>query len=139
MKITTEKLTIWAKRAIPALALAATAGVMLPSCEKEKHDVTIPFYNDNNENTELLDDNIIRGYANDKQVRNIFITIMPGEIFTNWASGDISAIRSALSKKMAISPKIRGRGNFEFRPGYCMYGDSMDFVAMGFTVNQQNR
>ena len=61
-------LTIWAKRAIPALALAM---VTFAACEKEQHDVTIPYYN-NNGNTEYLDDNIIRGYANDKLVRNIY-------------------------------------------------------------------
>lgn len=131
-------LTIWAKRAIPALALAA---MLLPACEKpvEQHDVTIPYYNNNNGNTEYLDDNIIRGYANDKLVRNIYITVMPGEIFTNLVSDDISARRRVIQGKMAISPKIRGRGNFVFTPGDCMYGDSLDFVAMGFTVNKQNQ
>lgn len=70
---TTEKLTIWARRAIPALALAATAGVMLPSCEKEKekYDVNVPFYYDNDSNKEL-EDASLRNYAADKCVRNIY-------------------------------------------------------------------
>ncbi len=132
----TSHLTIWAKRAIHALALA---GMALTACDKEQHDVTIPFYNNNNGNTEYLDDNVIRNYANDKLVRSIYITIMSGEIFTNWTTDVISEKRLRLADKIAISPKIHGRGNFVFRPGYCMPGDSLDFVRMGFTVNQQNQ
>lgn len=133
-------LTIWAKRAIPALALAAVAVLTLPSCEKEieQHDVIIPYYKDNNNNLEIRDEKI-QAYAADKQVRNIFITVMPEEIFTDWWSGYISKARSRLSETMSLSPKIRGRGNFEFKPGECMPGDSLDFVKMGFTVNQQNQ
>ena len=63
-------LTLWAKRAVPALALAA---MVLPACEKpvEQHDVTIPFYEDNNNNKELADASL-RDYAADKTVRNIY-------------------------------------------------------------------
>lgn len=128
-------LILWAKRVIPALALAM---VTLAACDKEKHDVTILYYNDNRGNTEYLDNDIIRGYANDKLVCNIYITIAPGEIFTNWTTDVISEKRLRLAEKMAISPKIHGRGNFEFKLGYCMPGDSLDFVVMGFTINQQN-
>ncbi len=123
----------WAFLALPLALLLPT------SCDKEQHDVTIPFYQNNNGNTEFLDDNIIRGYANDKSVRCIYITVMPGEVFTNWIPDDISIGRLLIANKMAISPKIHGRGNFEFKPGYCTYGDSLDFVKMGFTINQQNR
>ncbi len=72
MKITTEKLTIWAKRAIPALALAATAGVIWPSCEKEieQHDEVIWYYHNNNHNPKWNLDTLHK-YAVDKHVRYI--------------------------------------------------------------------
>lgn len=136
MKTTTEKLMIWTKRIV--LVLAVTAGVMLPSCEKEKYDVNVPFYYDNTDNKELEDESL-RNYASDKYVRNIWIYIVPGEKFTDLAADNISRLRLILSGKMDISPKVRGRGNLIFRPGACTYGDSLDFVKMGFTVNQQNQ
>lgn len=141
MKITTEKLTIWAKRAVLTLALAATAGVMLPSCEKDKiqqHDEVIWFYSNNLDNLRFGPDTIQK-YAADKHVRYIYITVAPGEKFTSFSSSNISACRRELQMAMSESPKCHGRGNFEFEPGFCNRGDSLDFVAMGFTVNQQNR
>ena len=133
-------LTVWAKRALPALALAGVAGLTLPSCEKEpeKHDVNVPFYYDNTNNKEL-EDASLRKYAADKSVRNIYITVVPGEDFTNLASDNISRLRLFVKNKMDISSKNQGRGNFAFAPGVCTYGDSIDIVKMGFTINQQNQ
>ena len=66
-------LTIWAKRAIPALALAGVAGLTLPSCEKEieQHDEEILYYYNNNNNSRFGPDTIQK-YAADKYVRNIY-------------------------------------------------------------------
>ncbi|MDE6515856.1 MAG: hypothetical protein K2L03_07450, partial [Bacteroidales bacterium] len=123
-------LTLWAKCAVPALALAA---MVLPACEKpvEQHDEEILYYYDNNNpkwNMETLNK-----YAADKTVRNIYIAVAPGEVFTSLASDNISFRRRELQNAMNVSPKCHGRGNFEFTPGCCTYGDSLDFVAMGFT------
>lgn len=133
-------LTIWAKRAIPALALAAVAVLTLPSCEKEieQHDEEILYYYNNNNNPKWNMETLNK-YAADKTVRNVYITIAPGEIFTGLTSDNISFRRRGLQKAMNVSPKFHGRGNFVFTPGRCVYGDSLDFVAMGFTVNQQNQ
>ena len=57
-----------------------------------------------------------------------------------WFNKDnIAASRRELQSVMKVSNKIAGRGNFEFKPGVCTYADSLDFVAMGFTVNKQNQ
>ena len=69
----------------------------------------------------------------------IYIAVAPGEKFTNYGPNNISRLRLFLENKMDISSKISGRGNFEFKPGVCTYGDSLDIVKMGFTVNQQNQ
>lgn len=119
-------------------------GLALLSCEKEmddsdKLDVVIPYYNNNNYNPELLTEDILRDYAMKDCVRHIYITIMPGEKFTNLSTGTISLKRSALAKRMAISPKISGRGNFVFSPGNCAVEDSLALVEMGFTINQQDK
>ncbi|MDE5704319.1 MAG: hypothetical protein K2H70_05800 [Bacteroidales bacterium] len=101
MNITTEKLTIWAKRAIPALALAATAGVMLPSCEKEpieQHDEVILYYNNNNNNPRVSFDTI-RKYSVDKSVRSIYITVTNGNDFLSASANTISGHRRTLQKK----------------------------------------
>lgn len=134
-------LTIWARRAIPALALAATAGVMLPSCEKEpiqQHDAVIYYYYNNNENPQWKLDTLNKHMA-DKHVRNIYITVAPGETFKYCNADDISSIRVELRDVMDFSPKFSGRGNFDFKPGVCTYGDSVDLIKMGFSINKQNQ
>ena len=133
-------LTIWAKRAVPALAFAGVAGLTLPSCEKEieQHDEVIWFYATNNNNPRFGPDTIQK-YAADKHVRNIYITVAPGETFTHLSSSLISVRRLDLQMAMDESPKCHGRGNFVFTPGECTYGDSLDFVKMGFIINKQNQ
>ena len=123
------------------LLLGLSMGVS--SCGKEmddsdKLDVTIPFYYDNDYNLEWSIESL-SNYAAHECVRNIFIAIVPGEKFTNLATGNISILRRKMDAVMAISPKISGRGNFVFSPGNCAYGESLRFVEIGFTVNQQER
>ena len=75
-------LTIWAKRTIPALALAGVAGLTLPSCEKEieQHDEEILYYN-NNINNPRFGSDTIQKYAADKHVRNIYNSCARGDVF----------------------------------------------------------
>ncbi|MCM1169281.1 MAG: hypothetical protein NC324_05025 [Bacteroides sp.] len=134
-------LTIWAKRAFFALALTSTAGLMLPACDKEpieQHDEEILYYTNNNNNPKWKRDTINK-YVTDKHVRYIYITVAPSEIFQYFNSDNISDSRRELQTVMDISSKCRGKGNFDFTPGVCTYGDSLDLVAMGFTINQQNQ
>ncbi|MCM1169285.1 MAG: hypothetical protein NC324_05045 [Bacteroides sp.] len=134
-------LMIWAKRAFFGLALAGTAGLMLPACEKEpieQHDEEILYYKNNNNNPKWKIDTVNK-YVADKHVRYIYITVAPSETFQYCNSDNISAQRRDLQEIMAISSKCRGRGDFDFKPGVYTFGDSLDFVKMGFTINQQNQ
>ena len=68
-----------------------------------------------------------------------YITVAPGETFLGLGPNNISTTRRVLQMAMNESSKCHGRGNFEFTPGVCTRGDSLDLVAMGFTVNKQNQ
>lgn len=98
----------------------------------------IPFYGNNNYNLEWSIESL-SNYAAHECVRNIFITIAPGEKFTSLTTEDKPFLRYKMDAVMAISPKISGQGNFVFAPGDCAYGDSSRFVEIGFTVNQLER
>lgn len=122
------------------------------SCEKikdsEKVDIIIPYYVETfggyfeaYRHSEAMTDDSLRKCAAHPYVRRIFIAIPYNfeQDFKKLGSRRISRICSELSGKMAISPKISGRGNFRFRPGVCPENDSLSFLAMGFTINQQER
>lgn len=51
----------------------------------------------------------------------------------------IVILRSQLQERCDISPRIRGRGNFNFPSGMVTPDDSLAFVQMGFTVNQPSK
>ena len=55
------------------------------------------------------------------------------------SSSSISVRRLELQMAIDESFKCKGRGNFNFKPGMCTYGDSLDLVKMGFTINKQNQ
>ncbi len=123
------------------------------SCEKikdsEKVDIIVPYYiisdgvsgYDDYRHSKAMTDDSLRNCAAHPYVRRIFIAIPFNfeQDFKKLGSRRISRMCSELSGKMAISPKISGRGNFRFRPGVCSENDSLSFLAMGFTVNQQER
>ena len=134
--------TQWITR-IFCLSILITSVVLISqSCEKEnnieQHDAVIWYYYINNNNPQWKRDTLNK-YAGDKHIRNVYITIAPGESFKNTSTYGASAMRYELQAAMNISPKFSGRGNFDFTPGVCAYGDSMDLVKMGFTINQQNQ
>ena len=132
--------------AVLALGLAGT------SCEKIKDDemvdIIVPYYLkdssvygrlEDHRHTKAMSDDSLRNCAAHPYVRRIYIAIpFPYEQYFLYSSrGDIFQMSLQLSKKMAISPKITGRGNFRFEPGVCSEKDSLSFISMGFTVNQE--
>ena len=76
---TKNLLAIWAKRAAAALALLATVGLMLPSCEKEKDKPIYRapyekelFFRDGDEDSIAVP--VVQKYADDTACKKIYLT-----------------------------------------------------------------
>ena len=125
------------KKLIP-MAMIAGATVASPSCvknEQELHDVEIQF----TRATFMKDLNqeILQRHANDEMVRTIYL--VPVAEWGTTESHNIEAIcKYGLEPSLEISPKIRGRGNFAFKPGEAskVPNDSLWIVQHGWTINQ---
>lgn len=143
MKNKTNKL----KAAFPALALIC-AGMIVASCEKEEPDLgpttdveykfssaDINFLFHKNELNSTL-----KYYVNHPAIRTIYLTPAINDSF--WPvvdSYDISEIkRIYLETIINSSPKFRGKGDFNFKPGEAskVPNDSLWFVQNGWTINK---
>ena len=134
-------LTIWAKRAVPALALAGVAGLTLPSCEKEndKPIYRAPYEKElffKNGQMDSVQDPIVRKYADDTACKHIYMVVEDGNDYTGYSAKDVSIIRSILQSRVELSSKVSGRGDFRFSPGLANVNDSVWFVQNGWTVNK---
>ena len=118
----------------------------MSSCSKddpeiETHDVELKF-NINRLGShleEIRDLNNLRKLAADKSVSNIYLTIMEDNYFDGvWYAYNYKAMRNYMEERFAISPKIKGRGNFNcYTPLQCEPEDSLWFVDHGWTINKQ--
>lgn len=118
----------------------------MSSCSKddpeiEPHDVELKFNSQSlgSYMDEIRDLNNLRNLAADKSVSNIYLTIMEDNYFgSNWAPFNYKVMRNYMEERFAISPKIKGRGNFNFyTPLRCEPEDSLWFVDHGWTINKQ--
>ena len=137
-------LTIWVKRAVPALALAGVAGLILPSCEKEpvekKPVYRAPYEKELFFNRGKLDSISIENvqkYANDTSCKHIYMVVEADNDYTIYDSDDVGIIRGTLQKRLDVSDKVSGRGDFHFRPNTVSVNDSLWFVQNGWTVRQK--
>ena len=130
------------KRAL-SMATIAGATLMPASCckveqEQEQqptHDVVVEF--DNMNLNEQLNKEKLQKLANDKSVRYIYL--MPIKHWDGWVDHNIVALRKGLLQPtIEISPKMRGRGDFDFRLGAAskIPIDSLWFVKNGWTINK---
>ncbi len=140
-------LTVWAKRVVLALALTLTgaAGLMLPSCEKEPKPTEIVYpYRDPYEKTlwfsseepDSIQPKIIKYFANDPACTHIYLTLTAKARDDALPSSFITNVRKELQKRVEISPKVSGRGDWWFQSGNALPADSLWFVQNGWTVNQ---
>ena len=126
-----------------ALSMATIAGATLmpASCSKvekgeEPHDVVIEF-DFMNLNEQLNKENL-QELANDKSVKNIYLT--PIKHWNGWQAASITVLRKALLQAcLEMSPKMRGRGDFDFKVGEAskVPTDSLWFVKNGWTINKK--
>lgn len=146
MKNKTNKL----KFALTALVLIC-AGMMMASCEKEEPDLgtttdveykfssyDMHFLFTNDEHSEL--NSTLEYYINHPAIRTIYLTTAIND--GGWMamrSYDISIFKKYYMEPIInYSPKIRGKGDFPFRPGEAskVPNDSLWFVQNGWTINK---
>lgn len=119
---------------------------MISSCsnndeDEPMYDVELTFYENNMgshvENISI--DNITR-YAKDPHVANIYLTVTEENDYTKFVppsnEQSVKNMRIYFTKRLDISPKVHGRGNFKLLPGIAAKEDSLWFVQKGWTINQ---
>lgn len=108
---------------------------------------------------------IVQHFVHGTACAHIYLTVTDDNNYTTYTSEEITKyLRNRLGDLIDLLPnKTSGRGDFFLKKasrrsrtacglfktvgqfvrwqiiGNCMYDDSVDFVAMGFTVNQQNQ
>ena len=138
----TNLLTVWAKCAVPALALA---GMALTACEKEpaeKAPVYRALYEKelrfNHYDIDSIEMPIVQKFARDTACKHIYLTVTDDNNFTGIATNNISILRNSLNDRIQLAPKkISGRGDFCFTYGAASPADSIWFVQNGWTINQR--
>ena len=103
--------------------------------DREPYEKTLWF--DTNE-IDSVHPNIIRYFANDPACMHIYLTLIPNSRNDYISTANITTIRKELQKRVEISPKVSGRGDWWFRRGKALPEDSLWFVQNGWTVNQIN-
>ena len=126
-----------------AISMAAIIGAPLvpTSCgglepdPEPTRDVEIVFDGTNIDN--ILTFETLQKYANEKTIKTIYL--VPTRHWNGRVAGNITAMRrNFLQPRMEISPKIRGRGDFDFKLGEAskVPADSLWFVQQGWTINK---
>ncbi len=130
------------KRLFPLVALSIAP--IFASCDKPdpaptpvetRYDVElffIPMWLD-----EITIENVQR-HIDNPDVRHIYL--IPGES-VNWpryTAGNIPSFRRTLESRLALSPRVRGRGDFPFKPGESskVPEDSLWYIQNGWTINK---
>ena len=138
----TNLLTVWAKRAVPALALA---GMALTACEKEPAEKApvyrAPYEKElrfNNVNSDSIEMPIVQKFARDTACKHIYLTVTDDNNYTNLNANYINDVRNILDERIQLAPnKTSGRGNFRFMRGVIRLEDSIWYVQNGWTINQR--
>ena len=123
------------------MATIAGATLMPASCakvgkEEPTRDVEIEF--DGTNSDKKLDMKVLQELVNDKTVRCVYMTATD-----NWRSFTARNISQARTNffqpRIEMSPKMRGRGDFDFKLGEAskVPTDSLWYVQQGWTINKK--
>lgn len=147
-----KKLKLFAALCCVAAAFAA--------CDKENEPVINPPHNDGHDtttviqpephyNVELFFNNMdcshiaidsIKKYSDIRLVDTVFM--IPNDLegvgggTSGYGTNGVSKIRAFMEQRIAVSPKVRGKGDLVFMRGAPLPADSLWFVQQGWTVNQ---
>ena len=133
-------------RVLPILGIAGAS--LFAGCSKEDeppHDVEITFVasdpwdiiQKNPDGTRQVSQ-LIKDYVAQPNVRTIYL--VPEGDWGHISASGIPAIRKkTLEYAINYSPKVRGRGDFTFRPGRASMfpEDSLWYVQNGWTINKR--
>lgn len=142
-------LTIWVKRAIPALALAAG---LMSGCNKpddveddveadpyaEPIDpVKVLKFGDSDIGYDSIGYNNVMKYANDPRITKIIYFLDSNNNnnnYTGYRTKNISQLRADLAERLNYTPKATGAGTFIFLKGRASSADSLWFVQNGWEI-----
>ena len=128
----TKTVPYYLKRALPVLGFAGAT--LFTSCEKDEpmRDVELTFGL-----VKSIEMSEIERYAQDPSVRTIYL--VPTGDWQGCRYGNINFLRkNFLQPRLDISPKVWGRGDFNFTPGQASLipGDSLWYIQHGWTINK---
>ncbi|MBD5397511.1 hypothetical protein HDR62_05205 [bacterium] len=104
--------------------------------DSEPYEKTLWFDASTDNGADSISPKIIRYFANDPACMHIYLTLIPNSRNDYISTATITTIRKNLQKRVEISPKVSGRGDWWFRRGKALPADSLWFVQNGWTVNQ---
>ena len=133
-------------RVLPILGIAGAS--LFAGCSKEDEptrDVEVTFTQD--DGWDIIQQNpdgtrqvsqLIKDYAARPDIRTIYL--VPLDNWKNFGTQAITGLRkNALEYAINYSPKVRGRGDFNFWPGAASLvpEDSLWYVQNGWTINKR--
>ena len=123
------------------IAVIAVALCLPLSCKKSNveatRDVEIKF--DIGTVDKNLDMEVLKELVQDKTVKNIYLTAISPGGWSGFVARNISQARERfLQPRMELSPKLHGRGDFNFKWGEAskVPEDSLWYVQQGWTINK---
>ena len=121
--------------------LALVSAGMFAACEKDDDppkDVILEFWdNPLGHNLEQVSIENIQKHIDNKSVRNIYIKPIESKCdYSNCRTANLHALRNYMQKRIDLSPKMSGMGNFVFPVGETDPQDSLWFVQHGWTINK---
>lgn len=133
-------------RTLPLLGLAA--GSLVSSCEKEGIDRYFQYYEigtEYYEPAEIFDYSQLEPAKKvydaifDKNVRYVYLEVAPWNNYCHFPAEIISSMEIPyLNSFIELNPqKVKGKGDYHFRPGEITKEDSLWFVNHGWTINQK--
>ncbi len=129
----------WAFLALPLVLLLPSSCDKEPQEEKYEYPYSEPYEKTlwfNSREADSIHPKIIRYFAGDPACTHIDLTLLPGSRDDALTTEIITTIRKELQKRVEISPKVSGRGDWWFHRDWILPADSLWFVEHGWTVNQ---
>lgn len=133
------------RRALPIMGLTA-ASMFMPSCSNDEqdvpqlptHDIELPFFeNGGMNNYSQVEFENVQKYIKDPTVGNIYLYVMDNNDYYHCETKHLNNVRKWFTPHFQASPKVHGRGNFNFPVGVVSPADSIWFVEKGWTINKQ--